>query len=499
MTLLRFLRFLVLRAALAFALLLSGSRAFAQPAEPPPVRLVVFGDLPREQLRERLARELGRPVELAAARTNDAVPQITVTWRRDELAVAYDEPGRGTVSRVVPGRPTAEATVEDAVLLSASLVKNEADELLGQKAPELTPLPPAAPPETTEKPEPKPAPARPAEDYVPAYVSLFHPASSLAKTPYARTHFGLNLLYGRAGELDNGLQLGLVNVITGGDGKASGRMSGVQLAPLFGLNYASGAADGLQLAHLANASGGLTGTQIAMGANVSAGKTDGAQIAMGANVSTHDLRGGQLAAVNVARDVSGVQLGFLNVAKKVEGVTLGLVNVADDVDGVPIGLISVTKSGGVHPVLWSSTSAYANAGLKFATRYTYTMVAGHWIHEGARSYDGEGGPLTLEGRDFVGGGFFLGGHVPLDRAFVDFDLSASPHIATRKTARSDNPQVRYNEVLVDARARAMGGVTILPHLSLFVGVGAVLRVRIVDDGADGLYRVMPELFGGVQF
>lgn len=496
---LRFLRFLVALATLALV-----RPALGAPDVPPsgPMRLVVFGELPREVLRERLAKALDRPVVLAAERAPaDAAPQITVTWRGDELAVAYDEPGRGTVSRVVPSRPKPEDAVDDAVLLSTSLVRNEADELLGQK--------PTAPPpvdEPIDRPAPvaapPPAPKERAkdDDEVPAVVSLVHPLASNAQKPYARTRFGLNLVYGRAGELDHGLQLGIVNVVTGGD-RASGRMSGVQLAPFFGVNVAGGVAEGLQLAHLANvAGGGLAGAQLSLLGNVSGKETDGAQIAMGLNVSGSALRGTQLAAVNVAGDVTGLQLGFVNVAKRVNGATLGLVNVADDVDGVPIGLISVTKSGGIHPVVWSGTSTYANVGLKFATRYTYTMIAGHWARESERTYDEENArTVTLEPRDFLGGGFFLGGHLPIDRAFVDFDLSAAPHYATRSSARSDNPQLRYHEVLVDARARIMGGVTLLPHLSLFVGASALLRVRIVDEGRDGLYRVVPELFGGVQF
>jgi hypothetical protein len=43
-------------------------------------------------------------------------------------------------------------------------------------------------------------------------------------------------------------------------------------------------------------------------------------------------------------------------------------NVADDVEGLPIGLVSVSKSGGAHPLVWTSSTADINVGLKFIER-----------------------------------------------------------------------------------------------------------------------------------
>jgi hypothetical protein len=236
---------------------------------------------------------------------------------------------------------------------------------------------------------------------------------------------------------------------------------------------------------------------------VAAGDVDGAQIAWLSNVASGKLRGVQLGGVNVAGDATGAQIGIVNVAKKFEGVTLGLINVADDIDGVPIGLLSVTKTGGVHPVIWASTATYANVGIKFATKHTYTMIAGHYTNLSGADYaaDSSHPAIHLESRDFFGGGFFLGGHVPIDSAFVDFDIGfsglAAPVSSVR--VRPDGSANRYNEILLDPRVRVMAGVTLAEHASLFGGVGVLARARLVDDGDDAIIRALPELFGGANF
>ena len=481
--------------------------AGAQPEGPVPLGLVVFGDdLPREAVRSGLARELGRPVVLAEAGARSAGPFVTVTWKkeRSELAVAYDEPGRGTVSRVVRARATAAENVQDAIVLGASLARNEADELLGKPAP---PPPPheepktEPPPPAAAAPLPLPEPAK--RDFVPAYAAIFHPLATNFDRPYARTHFGFNLFYGRAGELDNGVQLGLVNVVQGKEGVASGDMSGFQFAPIFGANYASGHATGFQWAWLGNAAGrGVDGAQIGGLANVSVGNANGFQGTLGVNVSTGNVEGVQLASINVARDVTGAQLGFVNVARKVDGVMLGLVNVADDIDGVPIGVVSVTRTGGVHPVVWGGTDTYANVGLKFATKHTYTMVAAHYTALGEINTTTDGGrAIHADAHDAFGGGFFVGGHIPIESAFVDIDLGfsslGSPHRSIQ--TMTDGSLHGYHEVDLESRLRALVGYSFAPHASLFFGVGGTVRARIIDQGRDAVVQPLADIFGGVQF
>jgi hypothetical protein len=349
-----------------------------------------------------------------------------------------------------------------------------------------------------------PPPAGPKRDFVAAYFSFFHPLSTNLEHAFASTRFGFDLIYGRAGELDDGVQIGLVNATIGKEGVATGNMSGVQLAPFFGFNYAGGSASGLQLAMLGNVAGnGLRGAQVSFTGNVSAADAHGAQLAMITNVAAGELRGVQVGAVNVAGNVHGAQVGWINVGKKIEGFTLGLVNYADDVEGVPIGVVSVTRTGGIHPTAWSSTSTFANVGIKFATKYTYTMIAGHYAYLPSAEYAATGSHpvLALEGRDYFGGGFFIGGHVPLGKPYVDFDLGFSGLVAPKSSyfTRFDGTTGAYHAVLLEPRARVMLGYSFDDHASVFLGASAMLRARIVNDGQEAVVRGMPEVFAGVQF
>jgi len=192
-------------------------------------------------------------------------------------------------------------------------------------------------------------------------------------------------------------------------------------------------------------------------------------------VAPGDVEGVQVSAVNVAGDLRGVQIGVVNVAEKVDGLMLGLVNVADDVEGVPIGLLSVTRTGGVHPVGWASSATFANVGLKFATKHTYTMVAAHYtVVDGGEYPATDSRPaLHLESREFVGGGFFIGGHIPVGEAFVDFDASGSAMVATRDSTKATAPQNQYRELLFEPRLRIMAGYEPVHHLAPFVGTGLV--------------------------
>ena len=91
-------------------LLLSRS---AQAEAPAPVLLVVHGDeLSLEKLRAAVARELHREVASANASPPANGGIVTVTYRRSagELAVTWDGPKLGTVSRVIPARKESRPT-----------------------------------------------------------------------------------------------------------------------------------------------------------------------------------------------------------------------------------------------------------------------------------------------------------------------------------------------------------------------------------------------------
>jgi hypothetical protein len=241
------------------------------------------------------------------------------------------------------------------------------------------------------------------------------------------------VLYGRYGEVD-GAQIGLASVVARDDG-ASGTLRGVQIGGLF---TSADRVEGLQIGGVVNRSGG---------------------------------------------DVDGVQVGLVNVASgRVRGAQIGLINVADDVDGVPIGLVSVTRTGGVHPVTWASSTTYGNVGIKFATRHTYTMLSAHASY----AYD----------RDVYGGGFTIGGHVPVTRLlYFDFDAGLSALTAPRATTWTGGA---YNELLFYPKLRAIAGLRFDKHFALFAGAGVAVEARIYHSGQDLAVSLMPDLTAGVE-
>src|SRR6187431_179978 len=91
----------VLRWSAAFLCMMLGMSRARGEAPAGAVGLVLFGDdLPGEELRAALARDLGRAVTLLPSSAPRDIPRVTVTWRRErsELAVTYDDPARGTLA-----------------------------------------------------------------------------------------------------------------------------------------------------------------------------------------------------------------------------------------------------------------------------------------------------------------------------------------------------------------------------------------------------------------
>lgn len=459
-----------LRRLSAFALLVAPlfSIFFAAPsayASDSAVRLVTFGDaLPVATLRDEIARETHRPVDVSASQASG--PTVTITWHASEreLAVAFDEPGRGTVSRIVAASGGADETAHMAALLAASLIQNDADAILGKTR---TSSPPAASPSTKEPEE------------VVAYASLFPPLSSNLNQPYARTRFGFNAIFGRAGELHDGLQLGLINAIIGGKEGATGDALGVQLAPFpVGFNFASG---------------NLRGAQLSWVGNLASGQAHGMQLGA-LNIAADQLRGVQVGAVNVAGgDSSGVQIGIVNTATKMTGTQIGLVNVTTgDMEGFPLGLISVSGNGGVHPVAWGGTQTYGNAGIKFATNYTYTMLAVHYLRLGEQSVSSL--PTPIPAGDFFGAGFFLGGRIPIVHPLsVTLDIGLSGYIPQDRQTSS--------QYVAQPRVRVLALAEIAKHFRVFAGGGATGTARFFDT-----YKVTellhftvgPEFVAGIE-
>lgn len=243
----------------------------------------------------------------------------------------------------------------------------------------------------------------------------------------------------------------------------------------FGANIAEASSEGLQAAFGANFGAELTGIQAGGVANFSTGAVRGAQIAFG---------------LNYARDLEGLQLSLINVGRRVRGAQIGLVNVAEDVDGVPIGLVSVTRSGGIHPMVWAATSSYANVGVKFATRYTYTFL-NLWVRREA-------------GRSSMGPGFALGVNFPLlPSSFGAVDFGGT-HLFGATVCCHDRffgANARQHDTSL-FRLRGLIRYQFLPHLSAFAGAAAVLKLQYpLDDDEDTVvhFALGPEGFAGVEF
>jgi hypothetical protein len=231
------------------------------------------------------------------------------------------------------------------------------------------------------------------------------------------------------------------------------------------------------------AGGDVEGIELAWGANVVSGSVTGLQSAFVFN-SAGDVAGAQVSAVNVAGDVDGLQIGLVNVARNVRGVSVGLINVADDIEGVPLAPFSVTRTGGIHPVVWGGTSGLGNVGVKFATRKTYTLFFTSY-HQ---AFD----------EQLVGGGFALGGRIHLGAGFhADIDASGTYLIAPELSTDLASGRT-YHEQLVQPRARMLLGFRAAEHFGLFVGGAAVGTIRGRLDWDDVTATIGPEVQGGIE-
>ena len=466
------LREIVLALALTAALL---GPAPAQAASAPSfVKLVLHGDpLPATVLADRLGRELGSQVS-----TDDADPAVssgvvTVTLHAadHELIISFSSPNGATITRSIPARERVEDIVDDAVLLAGNLARDESDDIVGPPA-ALAPAPAPAPPTPETVPRP--------EERLPASASFFFPLATDPDRRSRTSSFDFNLLYGRIGGID-GAQLGLVNVVVNEQGNGVGRVKGFELGVL--ANFVERRTIGMQIAGLLNRTGSAEGFELAGLANVSRGDLRGAQLAA-TNIASGAVDGFQAGAVNVAGNLDGVQVGVVNVGARIRGATFGVVNVADDIDGVPIGVVSVTKSGGVHALAWSGTSGFANAGVKFSTRHTYTAFYGSYHHD----FD----------RHFAGGGLLVGGRIPIGFGFhADIDISGTYLVSPEPTV-TDAAGNSVHEQLVQPRLRLSCGYRPARHFGAFLGVAVVGQFHATNGWDEIVASVGPELFGGVE-
>jgi hypothetical protein len=485
-----------LSALAVVALLTTGEIAHADPtpasgeAAAPAYTLDVVTDAPDvvsyEALAARLAAELGAPV----ARIGAAPPTraaITVQYFRRTITVhAVHAGGRG-LERTVKAEGDDAAVQSEVVLLAANLARDEARELLDDLAARpAPPPPPAATPAPAPAAPPPPPPAVEGEDLV--TVAMLYPLATNAGRPNVASWVDASIFYGRVGTI-RALQLGagvvqasreVTGAQIGGFGTvAGGRVTGARVAGMMNLGFAG--SNDAAVAGAGNVTlGDVRGVHVAGATNVVGGALSGAAIAAGANVVLGRVEGAELSAVNVAGDVDGAQIGLVNVGRKIRGLQIGLVNVAEEVDGAAIGLVSVNRDS-VHPIVWTSNKSYTNVGVKFRTKYVYTVAA--------LTY----GNPELDWTARLGSYLGLGVRVPLP---YEVDTEVEGGYANVSTTRGvTEPGNTAPNANAWVHVRGLVGYSFAKHLRVFAGAGA----RIPVDLAVGRPVTAPEVLGGVQF
>jgi len=531
--------------SLVYTVFLMTFTARAAAPDAAPVAIVLHSEgaeLTLEALQRALIAELALPVVPADAPESASKRGVlTVTYRPQtkELVVSYSDAARGTVTRVVPAPDRAVEVADIAALVAGNLIRDQTAELLAAGVadsltlprPELAPVAPA-PPSPSEMPPPDP-PA-PATHWL-GNASVFYPLATNAKHPELTTHFDINLLYGHIGAL-NGLEVGTVSTV-------SGDAQGLQASLL--TNLVGGQVRAGQFSFVFNRGHRVEGVQVAL-MNRADHAMQGLQLG-GLNLAGSLSKGLQLSGVNVAGNVEGVQIGIVNVGKRVRGMQIGLVNVSDEVEGVPIGLISVSKTGGVHPVAWSSNTTFVNVGVKFAARHSYTMVSGAMHYDGEHTLygagltigasipiakkiateidvqalhlfadaryvcrpaaaTGSGAPYTLpraEGETATDDGFGNGYPANANTSATSCTPGLHGHAYYPQPAVIDESPTSASSRAYDqslAKLRALLRFELYPHLSLFVGTGVTGQVTYPVRGGDTVvnFRLLSEFFGGVQ-
>lgn len=334
--------------------------------------------------------------------------------------------------------------------------------------------------------------------YFPINLSFIYPLAINVGRTEIRTNLDISLLVSLVGEV-YGAQGGVVTYtafdltgvqasvgalvggrvngaqIGGTFAYAGGGLTGLQLAGVFG--WSSKALNGIQFAGIASQSyEDIRGAQIAGGVNIARRDVTGAQIAGGINIGK--VRGLQLGLVNVSANVEGLQLGLINVARKIDGLQIGLINITESLAGESLGVANILKPGGIHIALWGSNSIYGNAGLKFSSKYTYSILSAA-LHK-----DDE------EEKVAAGAGLTLGVHIPL-HLYVS-GLTTSADLGVYRLFTGGFSLDGHNEVL---KTRLIVSYELARRLTLFVGGGAYLGLR-GDDDIEA--RFGPELSGGLE-
>jgi hypothetical protein len=330
-------------------------------------------------------------------------------------------------------------------------------------------------------------------DYIhrPVSVSFFPPLSTNGfDGSRVSTNFSLNIIGGYTGGL-KGAELGscfnvirddvvgfqasgalnfvgrdLVGVQAGTVNLVIGRVTQSQVGVV---NFAGGSA-ATQIG-VTNVAGGNTAVQAGV-VSISAGNslvqvgvvniTAGARVSSGGMTFTPGAANSvQVGTVNLTTGSTDAQVGVANVAGQVRKFQLGVVNVADESD-VSIGLVSIVRRGQLHVDVWASDAALANIGIKTGSKYVYSVLGLGLMPAGDSTR--------------LLGTYGLGGHIPLDRFFVDID-------AVGHNVSDGSDLFHFAGLNMLSQLRVTGGWQLLPQLALTLGPAVSVFVSDREDGS----------------
>ncbi len=432
---------------------------------------------------------------------------IEVRPREQQIIVTYRDATAAEFSEILLLRPDAQANSRAIVEAVTALEKahRPPDDPV-EEAPLSVPGKGLANENSAGDEEPKGHPT----GYFPFNLSLFYPIALNVGRPNIITNADISILVSRIGQL-RGLSLGTITYaafdMEGAQvsiaALAGGHVHGLQFGGTFAyagegvegaqisgvLGWADEPVRGLMFSGIASQSyKDLQGAQISGGASITRGQLRGVQFSgmlnigkvsglqwSSINVSAH-VDGLQIGLINTARHVDGLQIGLINIARKIDGVQIGLLNVTENLSGESLGLANILKPGSIHPVVWGSSNLYGNAGFKFMSKYTYSILSG---------------ALHNENKETVGGlGLTLGVHLHMDSLLRGLQMGGD--FGFYRLFRDSIGIGDRDEML---KTRLILAYTLVPRLTLFMGGGAFVGIK----GADTVEtRFGPEFLGGLE-
>jgi hypothetical protein len=426
---------------------------------------------------------------------------LTITFMRAEkqIIVSFRAPDGAETSQVamLPSDPAAASAAIASLVDTLTSAKKLGEEPVAPEAPPKKKKPqrpaPTNPFATPDEPPPPPLRSLP---YFPVNLSLLFPLSTNAGRPNLLTNLDIAIMASRVGAVEGfqggvltyseyevrglqtsvaaisgkttGLQLGVAFAF------ADGEFNGAQVGGIFG--WSGEDVSGVQIGGIASQSfKDIHGLQLSGGASITRGEVHGVQAAGLVNVGR--VHGVQIGIINVSAEVKGLQLGVFNVARKMDGFQLGLINITDSLNGESLGLANLLRPGAIHLSVWGSNSLNGNIGLKFASKYAYSLLSF---------------AITAEEKQAVlGAGLTLGLRWAKPLGLEDVALSGD--VGGYRLFRPGNGLKGRDELI---KVRTFVSYKIAERLALFAGGGAFLGIRGDDDIA---VRVGPEGFGGVDF